>query len=109
MVLSPDPEASVFPSGLKLTELTLLVCPSSVLMCLPVTASHRRMVESSELEASVFPSGLKAIALTELCLLMFFKSVERFSNFSPSGTRGGKDWEISIIPPMTQWMNINNM
>ena len=43
-VLSQLPLASVFPSGLNATLLTLLVCPLKTLFSFLVDASNRRMV-----------------------------------------------------------------
>jgi N-acetylmuramoyl-L-alanine amidase len=58
------PLASVRPSGLNATLLTPNVCPVSVRLFIPVTASHRRMVSSSLPLATVRPSGLKATLVT---------------------------------------------
>ena len=66
MVLSLLSLTSVLPSGLKATLLTFPVCPLSVCLCAPVTASHSRIVllsppaTSAFPLASVLPSGLKA-------------------------------------------------
>src|SRR5271166_6977427 len=59
-VLSPEPEARVFPSGLHATLVTALVCPSKVLSGLPVAVSQSFTMLSREPEARVFPSGLQA-------------------------------------------------
>jgi hypothetical protein len=59
MVLSSLPEASVLPSGLKLTLLTDAVCPVRVVIGLPVARFQTLMVLSALPEASVLPSGLK--------------------------------------------------
>ena len=64
IVPSELPLASVLPSGLNATLLTALVCPVSVCLCSPVTASHRRIVLSSLPLASVRPSGLNDTLLT---------------------------------------------
>src|SRR5271166_4684091 len=59
-VLSPEPEARVFPSGLHATLRTKSVCPCKVFSSLPVAASQSFTVLSPEPEARVFPSGLHA-------------------------------------------------
>src|SRR5271165_5703387 len=65
-VLSPEPEARVFPSGLHATLRTKSVCPCKVFSSLPVAASQSFTVLSPEPEARVFPSGLHATLQTAL-------------------------------------------
>ena len=55
---------TVFPSGLKDTELTTPPCSRGSPMGSPVLASHSRAVSSSPPARTVFPSGLKASDLT---------------------------------------------
>ena len=62
-VPSPLPLANMLPSGLNATLLTQDVCPVSVSIDCPVTASHSRTVLSSLPLASMAPSGLKATLL----------------------------------------------
>ena len=66
MVLSSLAEAMRVPSGLKLTLVTALVCPLSVLITSPVAALHNLMVLSSLPEAIRVPSGLKLTSRTVL-------------------------------------------
>jgi hypothetical protein len=63
-VLSPDADATSWPSGEKATALTQSEWPSSVLRHLPVAASHSRTVLSPDADATNCPSGEKATALT---------------------------------------------
>ena len=57
-VLSDEPEARVFPSGLYDTDRTMFVWPINTAICLPSIASHNRMLLSSEAEIMFLPSGL---------------------------------------------------
>ena len=66
MVLSHDPEAIVWPSGLKATLVTQPVWPLRVDSTSPEAVDQRRTVASCEAEASVLPSGLKATPHTWL-------------------------------------------
>jgi hypothetical protein len=60
MLLSEEPEAKIFPSGLNATLFTKLLWPlRGEPIFSPVAASHRMTVPSSLLLAKVFPSGLK--------------------------------------------------
>src|SRR5262249_9916167 len=62
-VLSSLPQARIFPSGLKATELITSEYPLRVRNSVPVETSHSLTVFSSLL-ARVFPSGLKATEVT---------------------------------------------
>ncbi len=75
IVLSPPPEARMFPSGLKATTVTISLCPFSGWPIGPLVATSHRMIspwwQSAEAsrfpqlpEARVFPSGLKATLQT---------------------------------------------
>jgi hypothetical protein len=66
MVLSVLAEARVFPSGLKLTLMTQLLCPLRVVISFFVSRFHSLMVLSVLAEARVFPSGLKVTLMTSL-------------------------------------------
>ena len=59
-VLSPEPEARVFPSGLHATLETLSVCPCKVDSSLPVAGSQSFTVLSLLAVARVCPSGANA-------------------------------------------------
>ena len=63
-VPSPQPEATVWPSGLNATLQTRSGWPKRLVKSLPVMVSQSRTVLSLPLEASVRPSGLKATAAT---------------------------------------------
>jgi hypothetical protein len=63
MVVSWLPEASVVPSGLKLSVQTWLVCPSSS-SNRPVSRSQIRIAPLQVPDASRFPSGEKATEKT---------------------------------------------
>src|SRR5262249_34837892 len=54
------PEASLFPSGEKITEETLSSCSPRASSSCPLAISHSFTVRSSLPEASFFPSGEKA-------------------------------------------------
>ena len=58
-LVSEEPDASVVPSGLKLTLHTAPVSPVRVCSFRPVAACHTITVSSREPEASMSPSGLK--------------------------------------------------
>ena len=64
-VESPLPDANVRPSGLKHTEGTVLLCPSSVLAHAPVSTSQSRTVLSPLPDANVGTSGLKHTEITQ--------------------------------------------
>ena len=65
-MLSSEALASVLPSGLKATLLTVPRCPFKVRSSAPESVSQSRTVLSSEALASVLPSGLKATLQTVL-------------------------------------------
>src|SRR5216684_3777537 len=68
-VLSSLPLARIFPSGLKVTELTRPECPVSDRNSAPVVRSHNLIVLSSPPQANVLPSGPNATESTALdCL-----------------------------------------
>src|SRR5215469_12666475 len=66
IVPSSPPLASVFPSGLKATDHTQLLCPCRVSRQWPVLVSQRRIVASWLPLAIRLPSGLKAMHRTQL-------------------------------------------
>ena len=63
-MLSNDPDATSLPLGLKATEVTFFLWPSSVCMNSFLSTSHSLMVSSEHPDAISLPSGLKAIELT---------------------------------------------
>jgi hypothetical protein len=63
-VLSRLPLASRVPRGLKVTLVTVFMCPCSVIRHSPVTPSHMRTVLSRLPLASRVPRGLKATLVT---------------------------------------------
>src|SRR5207249_3709358 len=65
MVGSQLPEAMIFPSGLKATEVVGPVCPLRVNSSLPVATSQVLTVSSQLVEASFLPSGLSATQVTD--------------------------------------------
>ena len=65
-VLSPDADATSWPSGEKTTALTKAEWPSSVLQQDPVLASQSWTVPSNDADAMSWPSGEKTTALIEL-------------------------------------------
>ena len=68
MVPSLEAEAIFFPSGLYVTELTALLCPSKVRKHLPLFTSQIFMVPSFEAEIIFVLSGLNVADLTtEVC------------------------------------------
>ena len=64
-VASLDAVATVFPSGLKATEVRFLVCPARTARVVFDATSHSRAVRSLPAVASNRPSGLKATDRTE--------------------------------------------
>ena len=58
-VLSSEPLAKYFPSGLQLTEVTVSESPFKFLSLSPLFASHIIMIPSFEPLAKYFPSGLQ--------------------------------------------------
>ena len=63
---SAPPDASNFPSGLKATTWTRLVCPVKVRTKCPVSASQSWTVLSTLAVARNFPSGLNVTHQTTL-------------------------------------------
>jgi hypothetical protein len=65
MVLSPDADASILPSGEKATALIKREWPLSVRRAAPVAEFQSLTVLSSNEDASILPSGEKATALAK--------------------------------------------
>ena len=79
MLLSSDPDQSVFPSLKRLTEVTSFECPQG-LNHFPLWRSHTRMLLSHDPDQSVFPSLERPPNSLALSVLSGFKCILRFGD-----------------------------